>query len=146
MGEFMIYVYNAVAAALAWAMLYTGFPAEPAVLLAVLMVLDFASGLGRAYALQEDITSRKMKAGAFGKVALLCLPLVVALAAKGLGQDWQWLLSYVINLMILAELYSFTANVYAMRTKNDLPEFDVLALFARKVKGLAEDFLSRVDK
>ena len=48
--------------------------------------------------------------------------------------------------MILAELYSFIANSYAIKTKTDLPEFDVLALFARKVKGLAEDFLDRVDK
>ena len=142
----MAYIYNIVTAFLAWLMMYTGFPVEPAVLLGALMAIDFCSGLGRAYALNEQITSRKMKAGALGKLSLLLLPLVVALAAKGLGQDWQWLLTYVINLMILAELYSFIANSYAIKTKKDLPEFDVLALFARKVKGIAEDFLDRVDK
>ena len=35
----------------AWALVYTGLPAEPAAILAVLMCVDFVAGISRAHAL-----------------------------------------------------------------------------------------------
>lgn len=137
----MNYLANFLMAGLAWVMTYTGLPVEPAVILAVLMMLDFFSGIGRAYAIGEQITSRRMKAGAVGKMLMLLLPLATALAAKGMGADWKWLIEWVVNLMILAELYSFVANIYTMRTKNDLPEWDVVAIIGKKLSKLIEQMI-----
>lgn len=139
--EAMNYLANFLMAGLAWVMTYTGLPVEPAVILAVLMMLDFFSGIGRAYAIGEQITSRRMKAGAVGKMLMLLLPLATALAAKGMGADWKWLIEWVVNLMILAELYSFVANIYTMRTKNDLPEWDVVAIIGKKLSKLIEQMI-----
>lgn len=130
-GNFLLFLAG-------WVLVYTGFPAEPAGILAALMVLDFLSGLAKAHATGEAISSRRMKSGAASKTMLLLVPLAVALAAKGMGQDFSWLLSWVISVMILAELYSFISNVYAMRTGESLPEWDVMAIIGKKLQRVLE--------
>ena len=122
----------------AWILSYTGFPAEPAGALASLMALDFISGLTKAYVCGEPITSRRMKAGAASKLILLLVPLAVALAAKGAGRDLDPLLGWVISLMILAELYSFVANLYAIKTGESLPEFDVIHAVGKRIQRILE--------
>lgn len=122
----------------AWVLAYTGFPAEPAAILAVLMVMDFLSGLAKAHAIGEVISSRRMKSGAASKSLILLMPLAVALAAKGLGQDYNWMLTWVISVLILAELYSFIANIYAIRTGECLPEFDVISIIGKKIQRMLE--------
>lgn len=125
----------------AWVLAYTGFPGEPAAILAVLMVMDFASGLAKAHAIGEVISSRRMKSGAASKALILLMPLAVALAAKGMGQDYSWMLTWVISVLILAELYSFIANIYAIRTGESLPEFDVISIIGKKIQRMLEHLM-----
>ena len=105
-------VGNCVMAWAAWVITYTGLPIEPATILAVLMVVDFAVGIGRARAIGEHVTSYKMKTGAISKCGVMLVPLVLALAAKGVGADLQWIVSWVVSLFILSETYSILANIY----------------------------------
>lgn len=122
----------------AWALVYTGLPAEPAAILAVLMCIDFVTGISRAHALGEPVTSHRMKVGAATKCGVMTLPLVMALAAKGLGADFNWLVSWTVSVFILSETYSITANIYAARTGVVLPEFDAVSAVLRKVRSLID--------
>lgn len=122
----------------AWALMYTGLPAEPAAILAVLMCVDFIAGISRAHALGEPVTSHKMKVGAYTKCGVLTVPLVMALTAKGLGADFNWLVSWTVSVFILSETYSIVANIYAAKTGIVLPEFDAVSAALKKVRSLID--------
>lgn len=138
----MSFVYNTVVATLAYIMMYTGMAVEPAVILAILMFIDFISGITKAWAVGEEISSAKMKAGAAGKLLLLMIPLVLSLAAKGMGVQWTWIIAWCVNVMILSEAYSFISNVYAIKTKQSLPEWDVVAMIGGRIKQILESLVS----
>lgn len=136
--ETMQFLANAALGAGALVLTYVGLPIEPVLMLAALMTIDFLSGIGRAHALNEQITSRRMKSGIASKLLLLLIPLAVALAAKGLGHDWSYLVSLCVSAMILSELYSFISNVYAIKTGDDLPEFDVIKMLGKHIRTALE--------
>ena len=122
----------------AWALMYTGLPAERAAILAVLMCVDFIAGVSRAHVLGEPVTSHRMKVGAVTKCGVMTVPLVMALTAKGLGADFNWLVSWTVSVFILSETYSIIANIYAARTGIVLPEFDAVSAVLKKVRSLID--------
>lgn len=122
----------------AWALMYTGLPAEPAAILTVLVAVDFISGISRAHVLGEPVTSRRMRVGMVTKGGVITVPLVMALTAKGLGTDFTWLVSWTISVFILSETYSIIANIYAARTGIILPEFDAVSAVLKKVRELID--------
>lgn len=136
-------VGNVILAAAAWVATYTGIPGEPAAILAVLMVVDFFSGITKASSIGKPITSHRIKTGVVSKCSVLLIPLVVALAAKGLGADFHWFVSWVVSLLILSEAYSIIANIYTARTKVELPEWEVISIILRKIRSVADELDKR---
>lgn len=139
----LVAIGNAFIAASAWVMSYTGLPVEPAAVLAVLMVVDFIAGISCAIALGKPITSHRMKVGLMSKCGVMTIPLVMALAAKGLGADFHWLINWSVSLFILSEAYSIVANIYTARTGNHVPEWDAVSMLMRRVKSILEGFDKR---
>lgn len=122
----------------AWALMYTGLPAEPAAILAVLICIDFIVGVSRAHVLGEPVTSHRMRVGAVTKCGVMTVPLVMALTAKGLGVDFNWIISWSISVLILSESYSIIANVFAIRTGKIAPEWDAVSLILSKIRSLID--------
>lgn len=129
---------NTLLALLAWVITYTGLPAEPAAILAGLMFLDFVAGISRAHVMGEPVTSHRMKVGAISKCSVMTVPLVMALAARGLGADFQWLVNWTISLFILSETYSVIANVYTARTGQTVTEWDAMSIMLRKLRDVMD--------
>lgn len=134
----LAWVGNGILALGAWVLVYTGLPAEPAAILTVLMCVDFVAGISRAHALDEPVTSHRMKVGAVTKCGVLTVPLVMALTARGLGADFNWLVGWTVSVFILSETYSIIANIYAARTGIILPEFDAVSAVLKKVRSLID--------
>ena len=134
----LVWIGNGLLGLGAWALMYTGLPAEPAAILAVLMCVDFAAGISRAHALGEPVTSHRMKVGAITKCGVLTVPLVMALTAKGLGSDFTWLVQWTVSVFILSETYSIVANIYAAKTGVIMPEFDAVSAVLKKVRSLID--------
>lgn len=72
------------------------------------------------------------------KCGVMTVPLVMALTAKGLGADFNWLVSWTVSVFILSESYSIIANIYAVRTGILLPEFDAVNAVLKKVRSLID--------
>ena len=130
--DMLVWVGNGLLGLGAWALTYTGLPAEPAAILAVLMCVDFVAGVSRARALGEPVTSHRMKVGAIVKCGVLTVPLVMALTAKGLGADFTWLVQWTVSVFILSESYSIISNIYTAKTGILLPEFDAVSAVLKK--------------
>lgn len=122
----------------AWVLMYTGLPAEPVAILAVLMCVDFVAGVMRARALGEPVTSHRIKVGTISKCGVMTVPLVMALTAKGLGADFNWLVSWTVSVFILSETYSIIANIYTVRTGKSAPEWDAVSLILSKIRSLID--------
>lgn len=133
---------NVLLAGAAWVLVYTGLPAEPAAILAVLMCVDFVVGVGRARVMGEPVTSHKIKVGTISKCGVMTIPLVMALTAKGLGVDFNWLVGWSISVFILSESYSIVANIYTIRTGVAAPEWDAVSLILSKIRS-AIDLLDK---
>lgn len=122
----------------AWALMYTGLPAEPVAILTVLVAVDFISGISRAHVMGEPVTSHRMGVGMLTKCGVITVPLVMALTAKGLGADFNWLVSWTVSVFILSESYSIIANIYAIKTGVIMPEFDAVSAILKKVRSLID--------
>ena len=136
-------VFNIIIACGAWVLNYTGLPVEPSAVLAVLMVVDFISGIASAIATGDQVTSHRMKIGMISKCGVMTIPLVMALAAKGLGADFTWLVGWTVSLFILSESYSIVANIYTARTGIKIPEYDAVSILINKLKTVLDGFDKR---
>lgn len=130
---------------------YVWVSPEMVTLLAILMVFDVATGIGKRFALgKKDITSRKLVVWVATKVFVLTLLLLLAWAFKitTLGSDIA--ISMVIWLFIAWELYSSMQNIYTMQSKKEVTEYDAVTLilggllaFVRKQIEKTLDFLNK---
>ena len=141
MPDWVVATGNILMGFLAWVMVVTGLPVAPGVILAFIMFLDFISALAKCYVLEIPITSRKLKSGILSKMLMLLVPLVLALTASAIGMDLVWFVTWVLNLLILGEAYSFISNVHAVKYKKELPEWNVLSIITRKLRDVVEDGL-----
>lgn len=105
-------------------------------ILAILMVIDFISGIGKQYRVDpKKITSHKGWIWIIQKAGTFIAVFTVALIFKGLWMDGSTYINAMLAILIMAEGYSVIQNVYAIRTGTMLPEFDVISTI---LKGFSE--------
>jgi len=128
-------IYNFCAICLAGWLTWAGVDVEVFSVFSVLLMFDYVTGVGKAHRLGHSITSNKMKYGVISKISLIIIPLTLAIAAKGVKMDAENILFVSMNILILSEVYSIIGNTYSIRTKEELPEYDVLASLGRKIRN-----------
>lgn len=117
-------------------MLYLGIDGEAFVLFSILLFIDYVSGIWKAKSLKHSITSNKMKYGIISKLSLIMVPVTLAIGAKAVGADFSSVLIVGMNILVLSEVYSIIGNVYSIRTKQELPEYDAVALIGKKLRSI----------
>ena len=115
---------------------YLNIPIEPFSLLAVLIVIDFITGVWKAHSLGLQVTSHKAKYGVVSKFSLLVIPIVMSIGARAIGQNGSDFFTYGLNLLIVSEVYSTISNIYCLRTKQELPEWDAISLIGKKIRSM----------
>ena len=114
---------------------YLGINVEALSLFALLLVIDYITGIAKAKRLKENITSNKMKYGIVSKLLLLIIPLVLAICSKAMSIDISSLMFVAINMLVLSEGYSILGNIYAFRTAKELPEIEVVAILGKRIRS-----------
>jgi toxin secretion/phage lysis holin len=134
MSMYIKMIFFAVSSYISWFLTYIGLDKEAIGIFACLILIDYVTGIAKARALKQSITSNKMKYGIISKISLIVLPITLALAAKISNEDTSIFFNLGINLLIVSETYSVIGNIYAIRTANELPEWDVVALLGKKIR------------
>lgn len=116
------------------ALTYLGLDGEAFFLFSVLLIIDYMTGVAKAYRLNQHITSNRMKYGILSKLSLLLIPIVLAIGAKAVGADFKTVLLVGINILVISEVYSIIGNIYSIRTKDELPEYDVVAMIGKQIR------------
>lgn len=75
--------------------------------LLVCNILDFVTGFIKAYD-QKDISSKKMKHGAFSKVSMWCVVLVTIILSNYFETDFT---AYILGYYLIMEVISILENV-----------------------------------
>jgi hypothetical protein len=75
-----------------------------------------------------------MKYGVVSKLSLLSLPIAVGISSKLSNIDLDTIMFSSMNILALSELYSIIGNVYTTRTKQELPEWDIVSIIGGKIK------------
>ena len=129
-------VWNTFVVLFSGVLAYLEISQEPFTLFALLLIIDYITGLAKAKTLGHSITSNKMKYGLISKLSLIIVPLVVAMGAKALGADSHYVLTSGMYILILSEVYSIIGNVYSARTKEEFPEYDALAMIGKQIRNI----------
>ncbi|MBE0498582.1 MAG: phage holin family protein [Campylobacterales bacterium] len=129
-------IYNTAVLCLGGTLTYLGLNAEGFLLFALLILIDYITGVAKAKVLGHSITSNKMKYGIISKLSLLFIPLVLAIGAKAVSADFATILFVGINILVISEVYSIIGNIYSIRTKEELPEYDVIAILGRRIRKI----------
>lgn len=112
--------------------------------LSILMMVDFALGLGKSYRMCIPITSYRMKLGVISKVGMLLIVISFGLAFTHGGfliDELKDYIGWVIWVFILSELYSIVSNTYAIKVGEELPEFEVIAIIGGKLREVISKFM-----
>jgi len=128
--------FNTFTVLLSSILVYVGVNIDMFLWFAILLSIDFITGLMKARAIKESITSNKMKYGVLSKFAIIIVPIVLAIGEKALGASFADIISAIMMMLVLSEIYSILSNVYAMKYHVELPEYDVLALILKKIRNI----------
>lgn len=116
------------------------------VVLAILLLFDFATGVLRAGVVDGKHTIRSSEAirGAAAKVIVFVIPFVLAIAGKGAGMDLSSLAASSLTVFIFSTTYSIMGNVHSVTTGRPKVEFDAIDYMYRVVgkalkKAIPED-------
>lgn len=122
---------------------YLNIPLEQMWILALLMWIDFLTGVAKQYRIDKSqIESHFAWLGAIKKIVTLIVVLSLGLILKGLEISEMAYIKGVLSIFIAAEGYSILQNAYAVRTGKLLPEFDVISLL---LKALGDYIKERID-
>lgn len=128
-------MFNGALLGLATILTALGVDTETFTWLGYLLFFDYVTGVLKAKTLGQSITSNKMKYGVISKFSIILIPLVLAMAAKGIRVDANNILYIGMNILILSETYSIIGNIYSIRTKLELPEYDAVAQIGHMIRG-----------
>lgn len=95
-------------------------------LLALLIIIDSITGFTKA-CLNWNATSNTAARWLLSKASLLFIPISISATWIISDIDVTAVVSWVISMLAFAELYSIVANIYEIKTKEKLPEYDAVS-------------------
>lgn len=130
-------------------LLAVGLPHQMAVsvtALTVLMMLDFFTGVAASARIDgmRAITSKRMIAGVVAKLLILTIPLVLIVAGKGIGINFEGYTQGAIYILVLAEAYSNLGNVQSFLTEKRVAEIDAVSILLKRVRNLVITTLEKI--
>ena len=115
---------------------YLGIGAETYAIYAMLLIIDLFTGWVKAGRLGHARTSIRMKYGVLTKMMLLLMPIVLALGAKAVGVEFKDVLTVCMSILVLSEVYSIISNIYTIKSGEELPEYDAIAIIGKRLRNV----------
>ncbi|MFK7113478.1 phage holin family protein [Flavobacterium oreochromis] len=140
------YYINEVKILLYGVVLYLDLDIEIVKVLFFLMVIDTFLGIIKAIVLNNIFSFKKLALGFVSKLAILLIPVALALMSKGLNYDFKWFVTIVIDLLIVSDGISIFSNIIAIKTKKEIENFDALTQLLKAIRNLLIRFFKKLLK
>lgn len=123
---------------------YLGLNGESVLILTVLICVDIATGVARSSIVDgpRSIKSSRLAAGTLSKMLLIIVPMVLALAGKGVGIDMQAIAQASITVLILSQAYSIIGNIHSIQTGEEKAEFDAISFILVQIRNSLERYMT----
>jgi toxin secretion/phage lysis holin len=115
---------------------YIGVKNDIVGLLAALIVIDYITGIWKAWKFNVKITSKRSSRGILEKTILLIIPLLIGAVSKILGYSVTTLVQPVFAMICLSELYSIIGNLTCIYSGENKEEIDAVTYVLKKIKDL----------
>lgn len=115
--------------------IYLGMDMEIVKVLFYLMVMDTFLGVIKALVLNNRFSFKKMALGFVSKLAVLLIPVSLALMSKGLNYNFKWFVTIVIDLLIVSDGISIFSNIIAIKSKKEVENFDAVTMILKAVRN-----------
>jgi phage-related holin len=127
---------------------YLHVSTETTLILIILMFLDTLTGIFRTGVVHggRTITSHNLSVGVMKKVCFLLVPVVLALAGKGVGLDLTHIVEWAFTALILSETYSIVSNIYSIHIRKDVQEFDGVSYIMQTLLSVLERIIRKTPK
>ena len=110
--------------------------------LATLLVIDFLTGLIKAYVLDKsELKSYKAISGVIAKSMIILIPIVFLVIGKQVDYDLTGMVDAIITMLVLAESYSIIANIRSIITRKKVEEIDAISFVLKKISSIIENLL-----
>ena len=125
---------------------YLNLAQESVIILSILIILDFITGIIKSIRLWDDIKSKKWIIWILSKLLLILIPITIALVWK-----WVWVNLYVFisscfGLLIVSEWYSVIWNITMAITGKKLKEKDSISMILEKILSIIKKILDWIIK
>lgn len=112
--------------------------------LTILMITDTITWISKQFIINKnDITSHRMIRWILKKVFTIMFLFSFALMFKWLWYNWDSYINAVLSVLIVAEFYSITQNIYSFRTWKQITEYDAVSYI---LKYIWEQLIKVIEK
>lgn len=116
--------------------MYLHIDVEAISILATLMCIDTFCGSIKVFRIDyTGFKFKKLLLGFVSKVAFILIPLVVALAGKGLGYQLKMIVEISIKILVCSETISIISNLIAIKTKKDVQDYDIITALLKYLRN-----------
>lgn len=122
---------------------YLWLSQESFYLLTTLMFVDTFTGVVKSLVFKET-KSRTFTIGVLSKMLLLLIPLSIAIAGKISNMTTSWFVTGMFTLLAIAELWSILANIYQIRTKKKIEEYDAVTTVIKFALDFTKSLLTKL--
>lgn len=122
---------------------YLEIPIEAFLILVTFICLDTVLGALASIRMGEKFSFKILIWGFLLKIAILLLPLIVALLAKGLQFDFIILVVLTIKILTVSEFYSCIGNLYMAKNKKRVNKIDVVSMLLKSLRTFAKNIIEK---
>ena len=122
---------------------YLEIPIESFLILVVFICLDTFFGALASFRLGNKFDFKVLYWGFFLKIAMLIIPLIVALLAKGLHMNFSIIVVLTIKILTVSEFYSCLGNLYIAKNKKEINRIDVVSLILISLRKMTKNFIEK---
>lgn len=122
---------------------YLGLSSTAVGMLAVLLIIDFITGVIRAGFVDGAKTLRSSTGmrGMVAKAIVFIIPFVLAIAGRGAGMDLTAIAASSITIFILSTTYSILGNIHSLSTGKPKQEIDAISWLYRTVGDMLKKIM-----
>ena len=107
-------------------------------ILTILMGIDIATGMLRSFFNLggRSLKSKVFYAGVSAKILIIILPAILQICALGIGRDFDILVEWTYNSLMVVEVYSIVSNIISLYKGKNMKEYDALTLVLHMIQQL----------
>lgn len=122
---------------------YLQIQQEQLAILAILMLVDFITWISKQYRIDPQLLeSHKAWIWIVKKLCTVILVFSVALVIRGVWFEPGSYILIIMSLLIVAEWYSITQNIYSVQTGKKLSEYDAISAV---ISGIGNFFIQTIE-